>query len=82
MTAPMEMVLASDELMTVEEVADRLRCKVSEVYSLTRQRRTNRGLLPLPHRKVGRLLMFVWHDVVDWLNSQPGFELPASEEEK
>lgn len=69
----------SDELLTVKDVADRLKCTVAEVYSLTRRRRANRGLLPLPHRKIGRKLYFVWHDVVTWMNVQPGFELPAME---
>lgn len=67
------MVLANDELLTVEEVVQRLKCRVSDVYSLTRRRRANRGLLPLPHRKVGKRLYFVWHDLVQWLNSQPGW---------
>ena len=75
-TERMEMVLAADELLTIEEVAARLKCTVAEIYSLTRQRRTYRGLLQLPHRKVGRRLMFVWHDVVDWMNLQKGYELP------
>ena len=77
----MHMVLANDELLTIQEVAERMKCSVQEVYSLTRRRRANRGLLPLPHRKIGRKLYFVWHDVVAWMNAQPGFELPTTENE-
>ncbi len=61
-----------DDLLTISELAVRLRCRVKEIYSLTRRRRANRGLLPLPHRKVGRRLLFSWRDVQDWLDKQSG----------
>ncbi len=62
--------------LTVSELADRLGWDTKTIYSLTRRRRANRGLLPLPHKKVGRKLYFEWDKVVEWLNRQPGVELP------
>jgi hypothetical protein len=64
--------LPAHDLLTVSELALRLRCTIKEIYSLTRRRRMNRGLLPLPHRKVGRKLLFVWREVETWLDKQPG----------
>jgi hypothetical protein len=66
---------SDEDLLTVGELATRLRCQVKEIYSLTRRRRANRGLLPLPHRKVGRRLLFSWRDVQKWLDAQPGAKL-------
>jgi hypothetical protein len=47
-----------------------------EIYSLTRRRRANRGLLPLPHKKRGRKLIFFWSAVLEWIKRQPGADLP------
>ena len=61
------------ELLTIAEVAERLRTDVAHIYSLTRARRLHRGLQPMPHRKVGRVLYFRWGEIEQWLDNQPGF---------
>jgi len=75
----MGIMLASDELLTIEEVAKRLKCNVDTIYSLTRNRaKVKAGMghsTPIPHRKVGRQMLFSWQEVVAWLNTQPGFGL-------
>ncbi len=62
--------------LTVGELANRLGWDTKTVYSFTRRRRANRGLLPLPHKKIGRTLYFEWDKVVEWFHRQPGVELP------
>jgi hypothetical protein len=75
----MGIMLASDELLTIEEVAQRLKVNVDTIYSLTRNRAKVRAGMghstPIPHRKVGRQMLFSWQEVVAWLNTQPGFGL-------
>jgi len=75
----MGIMLASDELLTVEEVAQRLKCNVDTIYSLTRNRAKVRAGMghstPIPHRKVGRQMLFSWQEVISWLNTQPGLGL-------
>jgi len=76
---PMGMMLAKDELLTIEEVAQRLKCNVDNIYRLTRNRAKVRAGMghstPISHRKVGRQMLFSWQEVIQWLNTQPGFGL-------
>lgn len=58
------------EILTVQEVADRLRISKSSVYELTRFRDSVRGHR-LPVRKVGRHLRFVAPEVDEWFLSLP-----------
>jgi excisionase family DNA binding protein len=58
------------DILTVQDVADRLRISKSSVYELTRFRGSMRGPR-LPVRKVGRHLRFVAAEVDKWFLSLP-----------
>jgi excisionase family DNA binding protein len=53
-----------DELLTVAEVAERLKVPVSWVYERTRRR----GIERIPHLKLGKYLRFHACEVRDWLH--------------
>ena len=55
------------EILTPQQVAERLQVKPSWVYEQTRNRSSVRNADPLPHMKVGLYLRFDWRDVLDWL---------------
>jgi len=59
---------SSDELLGVDEVAQRLGVPKGTVYELTRHRANVRGV-PLPHFKIGKRLKFNWSAVVNWIDS-------------
>jgi excisionase family DNA binding protein len=54
------------EILTIDEVADRLKVSKRWVYEKTRSRCLN----PLPAIRVGRYLRFLWGDLSAWLRSQ------------
>ena len=58
--------LGQNELITPEELADRLRVPRSWVYEKTRQRSLQR----LPGFKLGKYWRFRWRDVLEWLDRQ------------
>lgn len=58
------------EILTVQDVADRLRISKSSVYELTRYRGSMRGSR-LPARKVGKQLRFLAAEVDQWFLSLP-----------
>jgi len=58
------------EILTVQDVADRLRISKSSVYELTRFRGSMRGPR-LPVRKVGKQLRFIAAEVDQWFLSLP-----------
>ena len=64
-----ENFVPQDELLGVDEVAQRLGVPKGTVYELTRQRANVRGHIPLPHFKVGKRLKFNWTAVVNWLDT-------------
>jgi excisionase family DNA binding protein len=53
------------EILTPEEVAERLKIKPSTVYELTRSRCRN----PLPAHRAGKVLRFNWAEVVAWFHA-------------
>ena len=53
-----------DELLTVAEVAERLKVPVSWVYERTRRR----GVERIPHFKLGKYLRFDASEVREWLH--------------
>ncbi len=57
-----------DELLTLEELADRLKISKTTAYGLTRKRAKIRSQHPLPCIKLGKELRFVWSQVVAWLS--------------
>jgi excisionase family DNA binding protein len=54
------------EILTPQEVAERLKIKPSTVYELTRSRCRN----PLPAHRAGKVLRFNWAEVVAWFLQQ------------
>ena len=62
--------MAQVEILTVQDVADRLRIKKSSVYELTRVRASTLGPR-LPARRVGKYLRFVAAEVDEWFLSLP-----------
>ena len=64
-------LLPIDEILTPEQVAERLQVNVSWVYEQTRKRNTIRGNTDtLPYRKMGKYLRFCWREIVAWLDRQ------------
>lgn len=51
------------DILTPDELAERLQTSRSWVFEMTRQRQRN----PIPHYKIGRYLRFNWRDVCAWL---------------
>ena len=51
-----------EELITVQELAKRLKVPVSWVYQ-----RTRLGQEAIPHVKIGKYVRFNWEEVVDFL---------------
>lgn len=58
---------SSIELLTPEQLSERLKVKPSWVYEQTRTRSSVRDSDPLPHIKMGLYLRFDWRDVCAWL---------------
>ena len=54
------------EIITPQQVAERLQIESATVYELTRSRCTN----PLPAHRVGKLLRFDWAEVQQWFNER------------
>lgn len=57
----------SMELLTPQQLSERLQVKPSWVYEQTRSRSGVRDSDPLPHIKMGLYLRFDWRDVCAWL---------------
>ena len=58
------------EILTPQQLAERLQVKPSWVYEQTRNRSGMRNPDPLPHIKMGLYLRFDWRDVLAWLERQ------------
>jgi hypothetical protein len=58
------------EILTPQQLAERLQVKPSWIYEQTRTRSGVRNHDPLPHIKMGLYLRFDWRDVVAWLERQ------------
>jgi predicted DNA-binding transcriptional regulator AlpA len=56
-----------EDILTPDQLAQRLQVKPSWVYEQTRDRAGIRSSDPLPHIKMGRYLRFDWCDVLAWL---------------
>ena len=57
------------DLLTVQEVAKKLRVPVSWVYERTRRR----GIEKMPHLKLGKYLRFRYSEIHEWINKQRNF---------
>jgi predicted DNA-binding transcriptional regulator AlpA len=58
------------EILTPQQLAERLQVKPSWIYEQTRNRSGVRNPDPLPHIKMGLYLRFDWRDVLAWLERQ------------
>ncbi|HZQ21691.1 MAG TPA: helix-turn-helix domain-containing protein [Terriglobales bacterium] len=61
---------ATGDILTPEQLADRLQVDISWVYTQTGRRARVRNPDPLPYRKMGRYLRFSWREVEAWLERQ------------
>jgi hypothetical protein len=65
--------LDTSDLLTPEQLAERLQVKVTWVFEQTRQRAKVRNKNPLPGVRLGKYLRFSWTAVSDWLvRPEPG----------
>ena len=62
----MENTLNPQDILTPDELAERLKVGVGWVYEKSRSRGRN-GSKPLPCLRMGRYLRFCWPDVCEWL---------------
>jgi hypothetical protein len=60
--------LKAEDILTPEELAERLKVGVGWVYEKSRLRGKHSGT-PLPCLRMGRYLRFAWPDVVEWMRS-------------
>ena len=56
------------DILTPEQLAERLQVAVSWVYEKSRARGNHNGK-PLPVLRCGRYLRFSWSDICEWLRS-------------
>ena len=61
-----ENAMKSEEILTPEELAERLKVGINWVYEKSRSRGKHSGE-PLPVLRCGRYLRFYWPDVCAWL---------------
>jgi hypothetical protein len=61
-------VLDPDDILTPQQLADRLKVRKSWVFEQTRTRSMIRNKHPMPCLRMGKLLRFSWRDVSDWLS--------------
>ena len=69
--APLPMLEPSD-ILTPQQLADRLQVKVSWVKEQTRRRAKVRNAHPLPVIRMGKYLRFSWQAVSEWLLTNHG----------
>src|SRR6266480_243558 len=65
------------EILTPQQLAERLLVKPSWIYEQTRNRSGVRNPDPLPHIKMGLYLRFDWRDVLAWLERRRIKQLTA-----
>jgi len=58
--------LKSEDILTPEEVAARLKVPESWVYEKTRARCRN----PIPCMRLGRYIRFDWQNIIKWLSTE------------
>lgn len=61
-------VLEPTDLLTPEELAERLKVSPGWLYEQTRSR-GRKVDKPLPYVRCGRYLRFIWSDVAEWLRN-------------
>ncbi len=61
---------ATDEVLTLKELAEWLKVKPSTIYELSRSPRPGMEREPLPSHKVGKELRFSKQEICEWLNKR------------
>jgi excisionase family DNA binding protein len=62
--------LRPEDLLTPEELAERLKVPKSWVFEQTRERAKIRNKVPLPCIRLGKYLRFSWQAVSEWLQAE------------
>src|SRR5882762_8442191 len=65
----METTLRADDILTPEQLAERLQVKKSWIFEQTRNRAKVRNARPLPCIRLGKYIRFSWIAVSEWLQS-------------
>ena len=65
----MDTTLRADDILTPEQLAERLQVKKSWVFEQTRNRAKVRNARPLPCIRLGKYLRFSWVQVSEWLQN-------------
>ena len=58
------------DILTPEQLAERLQVKKSWIFEQTRARAKTRNTRPLPCIRLGKYIRFSWTRVSEWLQSQ------------
>ena len=66
-TAEPRGAIAPSDILTPEQLAERLQVGVSWVFEQTRNRAKIRNKTPLPCHRMGKYLRFYWPEVSEWL---------------
>jgi hypothetical protein len=64
--------LEPSDILTPEQLAERLQVKVSWVFEQTRQRAKVRNKTPLPCIRLGKYCRFSWVAVCQWMTEKNG----------
>lgn len=62
------LVMNPEDILTPQQLAERLQVKVTWVYDKTRRRGMGNGE-PMPILNLGRYLRFYWPDICAWLRN-------------
>ncbi len=62
-----ETVIKPEDLLTPDELAERLKVPKSWVFEQTRLRAKVRNKTPLPCLRLGKYLRFSWKQVSEWM---------------
>jgi len=62
--------LRAEDILTPEQLAERLQVRKSWVFEQTRNRAKVRNENPLPCIRLGKYIRFSWPAVCEWLDSQ------------
>jgi predicted DNA-binding transcriptional regulator AlpA len=62
--------MTDDEILTVQDVADLLKMKTTQIYEMCRARTRERRTYPIPMMRLNGNLRFRKSDILKWLDDQ------------